>query len=220
MPQIDLASWSSPSRALCPSGAQQRGLSMATASGAFAMTRSTTCRHVKRPWRARTRRSSMTATSKPFRFPPTSTPIHTATAHSMPDPNATRRAGAENAAGPGSHAQAAATARPGAAAARYPSQSRSARTTVHPSPHHRGPARRRCEGTAGSRSGRAAPPADPGTHQPGVADDRQRDAGQLANGGRTATGGWLTLPNTRRAADPDVAQARHGAYLREVPGRR
>jgi hypothetical protein len=40
------------------------------------------------------------------------------------------RAGAENAAGPGSHAQAAAAARPGATAARHPSQSRSARTTA------------------------------------------------------------------------------------------
>ena len=33
MPQIDLASWSSPARALWPSGAQERGLSIATTAG-------------------------------------------------------------------------------------------------------------------------------------------------------------------------------------------
>ena len=104
MPQIDLASWSSPSRAVCPLGAQERGLSMAATLGGFAMTRSTTCWHVRRPWRAKTRRSSMTATSKPFRFPPTSTPIHRATSQSMPHPNTPAlRADAENVAGPRSH---------------------------------------------------------------------------------------------------------------------
>ena len=87
MPQIDLASWRSPSRAVCPSGAQQQGLSTATAVGGFAMTRPTTCSHAKRFWSTKTRRSSMTATSKPFRFPPTSTPIHRATSESMPQPS-------------------------------------------------------------------------------------------------------------------------------------
>ena len=68
MPQIDLASWSSPSRAFWPSGAQERGLSITTTAGRFAMTMSTTCLHVTWLWSARTRRSSMTATSKPFAF--------------------------------------------------------------------------------------------------------------------------------------------------------
>jgi len=86
MPQIDLASWSSPSRAVFPSGAQERGLSIATTAGGFVVTRSTTCWHVMRLWSTRTRRSSMTAASKPFRFPPTSTPIHRATSQSMPHP--------------------------------------------------------------------------------------------------------------------------------------
>jgi len=50
------------------------------------MRRSTTCWPVKRLWSARIRRSSMTATSKPFRFPPTSTPAHVAARQSMPPP--------------------------------------------------------------------------------------------------------------------------------------
>jgi len=81
-----LGSWSSPSRALWPSGAQERGLSIATTAGRFAMTMPTACLHVKWPWSARTRRSSVTATSKPLRFAPTSTSTHTATYQSMPHP--------------------------------------------------------------------------------------------------------------------------------------
>ena len=86
MPQIDLASWSSPSRAVCPSGAHRQGLSIAMTVGRCSPTRSTTCLHVKCPWSTRTRRSSMTATSKPFRFPPTSTPTHAATRQACPTP--------------------------------------------------------------------------------------------------------------------------------------
>ena len=62
----------------------------ATTAGGFSMVRSTTCLQVRWPWSARTRRSSMTATSKPFRFPPTSTPTHTATRQSMPQLRAVR----------------------------------------------------------------------------------------------------------------------------------
>src|SRR5712692_308119 len=50
------------------------------------MTRSATCWHPNRFRSASTWNSSMTATSKPFSFPPTSTPIHRATSPSMPCP--------------------------------------------------------------------------------------------------------------------------------------
>jgi len=52
--------------------------------------RSTTCPQIRWPWSARTRRSSMTATSKPFPFPPTSTQTHIAMGQSMPQPGALR----------------------------------------------------------------------------------------------------------------------------------
>ena len=44
MPQIDLASWSSPSRAVWPSDAQQRGLSIATTAGMSGRCRASGCR--------------------------------------------------------------------------------------------------------------------------------------------------------------------------------
>jgi hypothetical protein len=76
------------------------------------------------------------------------------------------------------------------------------------SSHRRGSACRWRERTAGSGSGRAALAAHRCAHQPGVAHDRQCGAGQLANGGRTGTGHWLTPPSTRGAAKWRVPRAR------------
>lgn len=45
--ELALASWSSPLRAVCPTGAQERGLSIAVTIGEYSTTRSTTCWHVK-----------------------------------------------------------------------------------------------------------------------------------------------------------------------------
>src|SRR5919199_3310147 len=77
MPQIRAASSRSSGREAAPGGAHVRGLSTATTRGANGRSHETTSAGSRSRVRPARPRASRTATSKPLRAPPTSTPAHT-----------------------------------------------------------------------------------------------------------------------------------------------